>query len=92
MADNKCTDKRNGADEMGAIKIAAAEAKYGSKIASLLRSAASSNNGRLNSLAMTESDKFTARRAVKLDLMTEHFGYFPGFREVPMFQLAEQVA
>ena len=77
---------------MDAIKIAAAEAKYGVKIAAVLRSAASANNGRLNGLAMTESDKFTARRAVKLGLMTEHFGYFPGFREVPMFQLAEQEA
>ena len=75
-----------------ATNIAAVEAKHGTKIAAVLRSAAAANNGRLNGLAMTESDKFTARRAVKLGLMTEHFGYFPGFREVPMFQLTAQVA
>lgn len=70
------------------IDFATIEAKHGAKIAAVVRSAAAANNGRLNGLAMTESEKFTARRAVKLGLMTEHFGYFPGFREVPMFQLA----
>ncbi|APW37672.1 hypothetical protein RD110_11090 [Rhodoferax koreense] len=73
---------------MISVNIAAVESKYGNKIAAVILSATAANNGRLNGLAMTESQKFTARRAVKLGLMTEHHAMFPGFREVPMFELA----
>lgn len=61
---------------------------FGAKIAAIVESAKASNNGRLCGLAMTGSQIFAARRAVKLGLMSEHFAHFPGFREVPMFELA----
>ena len=73
---------------MQADKIAAIESKLGAKIAGVLRSAAAANNGRLCGLSMTESEKFSARRACKLGLMTEHSACFPGFGFVPMFQIA----
>ncbi len=59
---------------------------YGAKIAAIVEAAKASNNGRLIGLAMTESQKFTAGRAVKLGLLKTYEMKFPGYGYVPVFQ------
>lgn len=69
------------------MNIKAIANTHGAKIAAIIELAMAANNSRLNGLAMTESQKFAAERAVKLGLMTRHFARFPGFQEVPMFEV-----
>lgn len=57
-------------------------------ISTIIAKAKASNNGRLNSLAMTEGEKRVAEKAVSRGLMTLHFGHFPGFGLVKLYELA----
>jgi len=56
-------------------------------IATVIAQAQASNNGRLNSLAMTAGEIRCAEKAVARGLMTKHFATMPGYGPVSFFQL-----
>lgn len=56
-------------------------------ISTIIAKAKASNNGRLNSLAMTDGEKRMAEKAVARGLMTMHHGRFPGFGLVKLYEL-----
>lgn len=62
----------------------------GVSISAVIARAAASNNGRLNGLAMTATEKRCADKAVERGLMTRHHATWPGYREVVMYELADK--
>ena len=56
-------------------------------ITQVLQMARESNNGRLNSMAMTGAEKRAAEKAVERGLMTMYHAKFPGFGFVKMYQI-----
>ena len=73
-------------------RIAGLQALHGQAVADVLRDAQRSNNGRLNSQVMTGAAKRAAQHAVKLGLMTMHHARFPGYGEVPQYQLIPEAS
>lgn len=57
-------------------------------ISSVIASAKLSNNGRLNSLAMTQSELRCAEKAVARGLMKMWHAEFPGYGYVKLFSIA----